>query len=168
MMFLNFPSSYNDLLSTWPHANVCSDSLSWCFTTYWIFLFLVLGAHIARVYPQQSVKEQNPWRSEEPCELSVSAWHFFFLLLEFSSMSDVIWNKLPHSEIPREAQWRATKMMKCFQNETLEEEVRNQTCSALCQERGEITINVCWCSGQSRSPSASVWRRAKEPGRGLS
>lgn len=34
-------------------------------------------------------------------------------------------------------------MMKCFQNKTLEEEVRNQTCSALCQERGEISINMC-------------------------
>lgn len=98
------------------------------------FLFLVLGAisweHI----------HSNPWMGAEPLKVWRAVWAFpisltfFFSLLEFSSMSDAIWNKFPYSEIPREAQWRAAKVMKCFQNKTLEEEVRNQTCSASCQE----------------------------------
>ena len=107
------------------------------------FLFLILGGQVMKEHPQPSVNESNPpkvWKAT--CAFSIGLT--FFFPLEFSSMSDAIWNKFSHSEIPREAQWRATKMMKCFKNKTLEEEVREWNMFSLVSRglRGEITINM--------------------------
>lgn len=136
-------SFYNVLkFSLIPHRS--TKYLASCKRTQWFrltmfyyllnFLFLVLGAHIVRTHPQQSLNGNRTPEGLKSCASISYQPDIFFPLLEFSSMNDAIWNKFPHSEIPREAQWRATKMMKCFQNKTLEEEVRNQTCSASCQE----------------------------------
>lgn len=59
-------------------------------------------------------------------------------------MRDAIWNKFPHSDIPKEAQWGATKMMQGFQNKTPEEAVRelNVFSHVSRRLRGEITINM--------------------------